>query len=75
MRIKAILFDKDGTLIDVTRTWLPAYREILGKKWKSLSVTSEESDSVSGVGDNGRFQLRRNGAVVTSMEGLEPAIH
>jgi hypothetical protein len=60
---------------DSARQYFTAYREILGKKWKSLSVTSEESDSVSGVGDSGRFELRRKGAIVTSMEGLEPAIH
>ena len=29
MAIKAILFDKDGTLIDVTGTWVPTYREML----------------------------------------------
>jgi phosphoglycolate phosphatase len=29
MPIKAILFDKDGTLIDVNRTWIPLYREML----------------------------------------------
>jgi phosphoglycolate phosphatase len=29
MAIKAILFDKDGTLIDVNRTWVPLYRRML----------------------------------------------
>ena len=26
MTIKAILFDKDGTLLDLDGTWVPAYR-------------------------------------------------
>lgn len=29
MTIRAILFDKDGTLIDVDATWVPVYREML----------------------------------------------
>jgi len=60
---------------DAARRYFAAYRELLGKKWKSLEVTSEGSDSLSGAGDDGRFELRRKGAVVTSVEGLEPGIH
>ena len=31
MGIRGILFDKDGTLIDVMATWLPVYREMLAE--------------------------------------------
>ena len=54
--------------------YFAAYKAALGKKWKSLKVTSEKADAVDGVGDDGRFELRRKGAIVTSVEGLAPAI-
>ena len=31
MAIKGLLFDKDGTLIDVTGTWVPTYHEVLAE--------------------------------------------
>jgi hypothetical protein len=46
----------------------------LGKKWKKLEVAAETPDSLTGTGDDGRFELRRTGAIVTSMEGLPPAV-
>ena len=35
MAIKAILFDKDGTLIDVNRTWIPIYRHMLAEEFQA----------------------------------------
>ncbi len=55
--------------------YFAAYREILQKKWKNVSVNSESADGVTGTGDDGRFELRRAGTMVTSMEGLEPAVN
>jgi hypothetical protein len=46
----------------------------LKKKWKQMTVATETDNSVSGAGDDGRFELRLSGAIVTSVEGLEPAI-
>jgi len=47
------------------------YRRILAKKWKGITVDTESLDHITGTGDDGRFELRRNGAVVTSVEGME----
>ena len=55
--------------------YFTAYREVLSKKWKSMTVDSASDDLVTGRGDDGRFELRRKGAIVTSVEGLDPAIH
>ncbi|MGA2773504.1 MAG: hypothetical protein ABSG26_22095 [Bryobacteraceae bacterium] len=55
--------------------YFAAYREVLEKKWKKMSVASETADSVTGSGDDGRFDLRRKGAIVTSVEGLDAAIN
>ena len=35
---------------------------------------AEQPDSLDGAGDSGRFQVRRKGAVVTSVEGLAPVV-
>jgi hypothetical protein len=39
-----------------------------------MTVATGTADAVTGTGDDGRFELRRKGAVVTSMEGLPPAL-
>jgi hypothetical protein len=55
--------------------YFAAYAQAMRKKWTSMTVTSDEADALTGTGDDGRFELRRKGAVVTSVEGLDPAIH
>lgn len=52
------------------RDYFGAYRQILAKKWKKMQVSEDAPDSLTGTSDDGRFQLRRAGAVVTSVEGI-----
>jgi len=49
------------------------YRQVLSKKWKRITVDAESAGRVSGSGDDGHFELRRAGTIVTSVEGLDPA--
>jgi hypothetical protein len=57
---------------DAAREYFAAYRHQLEKKWKQMIVARESADAIEGMGDDGRFELRRVGAIVTSVEGLEP---
>ncbi|WP_119391049.1 HAD family hydrolase [Taklimakanibacter lacteus] len=56
MTIKGVLFDKDGTLIDVTGTWVPAYQQLLNEVFADRSPAEIEAkftaagfDPVSGA--------------------------
>jgi hypothetical protein len=55
--------------------YFDAYRHILAKKWKAMSVQSESEGALTGLGDDGKFELRRQGALVTSVEGMEPGVN
>ncbi len=57
------------------RQFLAAYRASMQKKWKKMTVSTETADMVEGEGDDGRFELRINGAIVTSIEGMAPEIN
>jgi hypothetical protein len=59
---------------DAARQYFAAYRALLAKKWKHMTIATESDEAVTGTGDDGRFELRRKGAIVTSVEGLPPAI-
>ena len=60
---------------DSARLYFAAYQQVMKKKWKSMTVSSEDPDVILGSGDDGRFELRRKGVLVTSVEGLAPAIN
>lgn len=53
------------------RRFFEAYRQILERKWKSLEVARENDSAFGGRGDDGYFEVRRNGASVISREGFE----
>jgi hypothetical protein len=59
----------------IAARYFAAYKAALAKKWKKLAVTSETAGAVDGAGDDGRFELRLKGAIVTSVEGLDPEVH
>ena len=70
-----LLYSVEWESEDAARRYFAFYKDALGKKWKHIVVDSESADSAAGVGDDGRFELRRKGAIVTSVEGLPPEKH
>jgi hypothetical protein len=69
-----LLYTVEWDSEDAARRYFAFYKEALGKKWKNLAIDVESADSAAGTGDDGRFELRRKGAIVTSVEGLPPEI-
>ena len=59
---------------EIARRYFAFYQQALGKKWKKLTLQTATADSADGTGDDGRFELRREGATVTSVEGLPPDV-
>lgn len=64
MKIKGVLFDKDGTLIDVHSTWIPIYRQMLGE----LFATDEDgANALMGqVGYDHAKQGFRPGSIIAA---------
>jgi len=71
----ALLYAVEWDSEDIARRYFEAYRQVMKKKWKQMTVASESVDQVNGSGGDGRFELRRTGATVTSLEGLEGAVN
>ena len=74
-RRAVLLYAVEWDSEEAARRYFAFYKEALGKKWRKIAIGAESADSVDGAGDDGRFELRRKGAIVTSVEGLPPAIH
>ncbi|HWB87073.1 MAG TPA: hypothetical protein VG675_23220 [Bryobacteraceae bacterium] len=70
-----LLYAAEWDTPEAARWYFDAYREALRKKWKKMQVASETPDLVTGEGDDGRFELSLQGAIVTSVEGLDPAVN
>ncbi len=70
-----LLYSVEWDTEAAARDYFDAYRQMMAKKWKLMKVTSEEADAITGTGDDGAFELRRKGALVTSVEGMDPALH
>ena len=55
------------------RRFFEAYQEVLRKKWRKIEVQSQNDSTFAGLGDDGYFVVRLNGAIVSSLEGLRDA--
>ena len=53
--IRAVLFDKDGTLVDFNRTWGPAVQTVLRQLARGDDVLFRRLSAVNGLLDDGRF--------------------
>lgn len=49
MKIRGILFDKDGTLIDVNRTWIPIYRQMLAELFNTDAKGADQLMAKAGL--------------------------
>lgn len=65
-----LLYSVEWDTEEIAKRYVRDYLQIMKKKWKKMKVTSEKDDVITGTGDDGRFELRRNGKIVTSAEGL-----
>ncbi len=69
-----LLYASEWDSPDSARRFFQAYRQVLAKKWKQMTVDAETTDLIIGTGDDGGFELRIKGSIVTSVEGLSPAL-
>ncbi|HEY1754781.1 MAG TPA: hypothetical protein VGG72_05260 [Bryobacteraceae bacterium] len=65
-----LTFVVDWDSPEAAETFLALYRQVLKAKWKRMAVTGQSATEVSGTGDDGKFQVRRMGNAVQSLEGL-----
>ncbi len=59
---------------DSARDYFELYERVLKGKWKHLDIGASSDKLVSGSGDSGQFQVRVDGDMVQSVEGLSPGV-
>ncbi|HEY1494879.1 MAG TPA: hypothetical protein VGF49_10055 [Candidatus Solibacter sp.] len=69
-----LLYASEWDSPDSARRFFQAYRQVLARKWKQMTVGAETTDLVVGTGDDGGFELRIKGNTVTGVEGMSPAL-
>jgi hypothetical protein len=52
------------------RRFFQAYQDVLRKKWRNIEAQSHDVATFAGLGDDGYFAVRLEGAVVRGIEGL-----
>jgi hypothetical protein len=61
---------------DWARQFFELYQDALRKKWRKIEVRPHDDSTFAGLGDDGYFVVRIEGAVVRSLEGLrDPAVN
>ncbi|MFN0171192.1 MAG: hypothetical protein ACKV22_32650 [Bryobacteraceae bacterium] len=55
---------------EIASRYFGLYRKILEKKWKRFQVARETPGLLEGEGDDGHFETRLEGSVVSSIEGM-----
>lgn len=73
---------KDGRLVlrfaatwadeETSKNFVRLYEKVLAGKWKELKADQATGDELSGTGDDGGYVIRRQGRLVTGIEGMEP---
>src|SRR5262249_10360093 len=61
-----LLYAVEWDTESAARDYFAIYRQAMGKKWREMKVSSETPDAVTGAGDDGRFELRLKGKLITS---------
>jgi hypothetical protein len=67
-----LLYSVEWESEDAARRYFDFYKAALSRKWKNARFETESPETATGTGDDGRFEIRRKGAVFTSVEGMAP---
>jgi len=67
----ALVYASEWADVEAARRFFGLYRKALEGKWKTFAIASESEGVLTGRGDDGVFLLRREGTLVTSVEGLQ----